>query len=147
MDKGEIIILAQIGILASLIYAFQIIFEFVENIIGLTGTVSLAAMIINPIIAAAIVAAAYSFWIEKPMPKIIRTYSVLLYVCIQFVNSNIKNGFDIQRVYGTVQTPLFYLALVLSIVIFTVMYFILTSVIDLVPKVVLAKKDPLKGKK
>ena len=147
MDRGDIVILAQIGILAIVIYSFQIIFEFIENIVGLSNIsneISYAALIINPIIATIIIGIVYVFWLNRAMPKVIRTYTVLLYVAIQFVLSNINNGYYIESIKGTIFTPLFYQALILSMLVFVIMFFILTSCLDLIPKFILANNNALK---
>jgi hypothetical protein len=139
MNKGDIITLAQIGILALLIYSFQVIFEAIESAIGLSGNWNFVALIINPIIATVIITVIYVFWLSRPMPKIIIIFSVLMYIAIQFVSSNVFNALDLQKTSGTI-FPWIYLSLGLSVVIFTVMYFILTSTIDLTSKIMRSNK-------
>jgi hypothetical protein len=146
MDRKEIIVIFQVGILALLIYSFQIIFEFVEYLLGFTGFIEYLLLIINPIIATVIIALFYGFFLNGPIPKIIRAYSVMLYASIQFIVSNIKNGFYIESIRGTIFTGEFYFSMFYSIIYFFVIYFILNLCFEIVSSVMFGKgKNQLKN--
>jgi hypothetical protein len=135
--RGKLFCIAEIFVLALLIYAFQILLEFVQFKLGLD---TYLIYLLNAPIAAIIIGLIFGFRLRETIPRFVRTNVALLYVSIQFVVGTMRNATTIQSAYGTIFNMKFVEVLGISVLIFVVMYFILSACLDVAPRLFVRKK-------